>query len=144
MTIIKKEYVKSDGLVAEIEAQKIHQEMLEHFRSLSIDEFIREFIRTFRGMEFVKSCESIKGKMSILDIGVGAGQTSLYLALKGHKVTAVEPSPEFCSFVEFMAQKANVDIVIHESSLNMLISGMNLMSVSLMQVFIIVTIPLLP
>jgi SAM-dependent methyltransferase len=117
MTIIKHEYEKSAGLSAEIEVHKTMQDMLENYCGMSIDHFIGEYIGSFHGIEFVNCCRSLEGKLKILDIGAGVGRTSIYLALQGHDVTVVEPSPDFCVILELLAGKANLNITIHECSI---------------------------
>ncbi len=117
MPIIKHNYIKSDGLAAEIEVFKTIRETLNHYQSISVDDFIDEFAKSFHGMEFVNCCKSFSSGLKILDIGVGAGQTSIYLAMQGHDVTVVEPSPDFCTLMELLTRKANVNIDIHECSI---------------------------
>jgi SAM-dependent methyltransferase len=117
MPIVKHDYVKSAGLAAEIEVHKSWQKTLDHYHSAAIDDVIGEYARSFHGIEFIHSCRSLNGRLKILDIGVGTGQTSVYLAMQGHDVTAVEPSPHFCSVIELLARKADVNIMIHECSI---------------------------
>src|SRR5665213_2038399 len=47
-----------------------------------------ELIRDWRDLRF-----------RVLDIGVGRGESSVFLANLGHNVIAVEPSLEFCNLV---------------------------------------------
>lgn len=51
----------------------------------------------------------INGKR-ILDLGCGAGETSVYFALQGAQVTAVDISEEMISIVKQLAAKWNVDV----------------------------------
>lgn len=116
MSIIKHDYEKSAGLLTEIEVHKGQREMLDRYQTISIEDFVNEYTGNFHGMEFVHCCASFTGRLKILDVGAGAGRTSLYLALQGHDVTAIEPSPDLCSVMELLSRKANVDIAIHECS----------------------------
>jgi 2-polyprenyl-3-methyl-5-hydroxy-6-metoxy-1,4-benzoquinol methylase len=117
MAIIRHEFEKSAGLAAEIEVHKNRENLQEMYRDMSVDRFVAEYTGTVHGLEFVNCCAPLGGKLKILDIGVGVGQTSMYLALKGHEVTAVEPSPDFCLVLESMAKKANLNMAIHECSM---------------------------
>lgn len=60
--------------------------------------------------EFVKQFP--KRKLKILDIGVGRGESSVFLASLGHCVTSVEPSYDFCTLIALVKNKFNLDIKI--------------------------------
>lgn len=60
--------------------------------------------------EFVKTLPS--KKLKILDIGVGRGESSVYLATLGHSVTCVEPSYDFCTLIAYIKNKFNLDITV--------------------------------
>ena len=48
--------------------------------------------------------------MKILDVGVGRGESSLFLSSLGHFVFAVEPSEHFCQLIESAAGKFGVTV----------------------------------
>lgn len=63
-------------------------------------------------MEYPHILRSLDQKrLKILDIGVGRGESSVYLASKGHQVFSVEPCLEFCYLIEFVSRKFNLDIM---------------------------------
>jgi SAM-dependent methyltransferase len=64
-------------------------------------------------LEFVKRVGS-KDPLKVLDIGFGRGQTSLYLAQRGHEVHAVEPSPVLCEVLEKASAKYRLPIAIYQ------------------------------
>ena len=51
------------------------------------------------------------GDLNILDVGCGAGQSSVYLANHGHHVWALEPNFRFCNNIEKAAFKYSLNIV---------------------------------
>ena len=51
------------------------------------------------------------GTLNILDVGCGAGQSSVYLANHGHHVWALEPNYRFCNIIEKAANKYSLSIV---------------------------------
>lgn len=49
-------------------------------------------------------------KLRILDIGVGAGESSVFLAARGHEVFAVEPSADLCHTINAVSKKFSLAI----------------------------------
>lgn len=58
------------------------------------------------------SLSPVSGK-SILDLGCGAGETSVYFALNGAQVDALDISPEMVAVAERLAQKHGVSLKLH-------------------------------
>ncbi len=48
--------------------------------------------------------------LKILDIGVGRGESSVFLAHQGHHVFSVEPSIDFCNLISFIKNKFKLKI----------------------------------
>lgn len=48
----------------------------------------------------------------ILDVGVGFGHSSVFLAAQGHKVVAVEPALSLCELISGAAAKFNLDLEV--------------------------------
>lgn len=46
----------------------------------------------------------------VLDVGVGRGQSSMYLALQGYEVVAIEPNLRFCSILESEANRFGLHV----------------------------------
>ena len=67
-------------------------------------------------MRFItKSLGDLNGK-SLLDIGCGLGEASVYFALKGANVTASDLSPGMLDFAQALAKKNDVSINTHLAS----------------------------
>ncbi|MBS1970390.1 MAG: class I SAM-dependent methyltransferase [Bdellovibrionales bacterium] len=49
-------------------------------------------------------------KLKILDIGVGRGESSVYLASLGHQVFSIEPSKDFCRLIAQIKNKFSLNI----------------------------------
>lgn len=65
-------------------------------------------------MEYTNFFKSGK-KMRILDIGVGRGESSVFLASLGHEVHSVEPSAGFCDLVSQTAKKFGLNISVYQT-----------------------------
>jgi len=50
-------------------------------------------------------------RLKILDVGAGRGESSVFLAERGHQVYAVEPCEDLCELIALAAAKFNLDIV---------------------------------
>lgn len=50
-------------------------------------------------------------RLKILDIGVGRGESSVFLAERGHLVYALDPSPDFCTLIADAAAKFGLAVV---------------------------------
>ena len=50
--------------------------------------------------------------LDILDVGVGKGQSSVFLASKGHRVWAVEPNQRFCAILERKATEFSLPVKV--------------------------------
>ena len=121
MAIIKNDYLKTDGLQLEIDAiSTLLGDAVRQFESLSYEEFVEKFIIRHDGIEFKDCLKYLKEKSEILDVGAGYGQSSLFLAMQGHTVSVVEPSPEYCQCIETMSKKFGVTITSYESSIEAL------------------------
>jgi len=71
------------------------------------------FIESSQALNFHEACKDFLSFLptspaNILDIGAGAGQNAAALAKLGHRVTAIEPMPEFLSSAQTTYKDLNV------------------------------------
>lgn len=109
------DYVPSDKTLAEIvELDKMRNELLEKVDSSErMEDFCERFLTSVHGREYVEKTK-FSSKMKVLDIGVGRGESSLYLASMGHEVYAVEPSPALCDVLHIAANKYGFPLKIYQ------------------------------
>lgn len=111
--IVKCEYDKTPEHVCEM---KVCADIVKADNALSketlagytkLHQFLGSYIATGLGEEFVRSTNFINDgpRLRILDIGAGRGETSLYLADRGHHVFPVEPSYDFCQVMDYLADR---------------------------------------
>jgi SAM-dependent methyltransferase len=60
--------------------------------------------------EYSVLLQGLGENLKILDVGVGPGQSSAFLAMKGHRVWAVEPNPGFCRVLSYLRQNFQLDL----------------------------------
>lgn len=114
MPIIHHDYSKSDGLEKElVHIKNDFQNAIQSYKDTPVEKFIDDYFKWKNGMELADAFALLDPGSSVLDIGAGFGHSSVYLALHGHTVTAIEPSPEACACIEAMANKAERQIEIH-------------------------------
>lgn len=78
--------------------------------------FISWFEQNVLYADFLEALSTLPDNSRIMDVGAGLGYTSVYCALKGHSVVAIEPSPEFCDVIEKISGNVGVKIDIWISS----------------------------
>jgi ubiquinone/menaquinone biosynthesis C-methylase UbiE len=96
------------------EKQKIEQEFHDRWaKSIDLDSLlVNEAFEACPAAENHSAFESlapVEGK-KILDLGCGAGETSVYFALRGAQVTAVDISPEMIAVAKRLADRHGVKI----------------------------------
>ena len=114
-------YEKSVGLQQEIEALKQNKLNLELVASEgenlekypTPEAYCKSYLKHHAGLELEQYIKQFKPNCRILDIGVGLGQTSIYLAKQGHLVSALEPSPEFCEHLAIVANSYKLSLNIY-------------------------------
>lgn len=97
----------SEGVLKEIESLKKYKKFEKNINFLTIDEIINNWgfnVNNFNNIDLHTR------KLSILDIGVGKGQSSIYLASLGHEVWSVEPYIEYCNQIKAIAIKFDLKI----------------------------------
>lgn len=102
----------SRGVQLEVDALKSmadeHMDILEECTSLE-----KYITYSNAPIQYQFALERLLDKNAkILDIGVGRGESSLYLAGLGFNVFAVEPSADFCSLIEKACNKYKVNVTI--------------------------------
>lgn len=117
MGIIRHDFPRSEGLEKEMmlhDKSDGHQEVSLY---ATPEEFIRSWPNKLHQFEVETVSALFKPSSAILDIGAGVGHTSLYLARAGHRVTVVEPAYAMCRVIDLLAEKFNLDISIHQCSI---------------------------
>lgn len=123
MTIVRHAYEKSNELGDELDSiAKLVHNCMEEFGETPLRAFIETFTGTVQGMEFIDTVKLLGPHSEVLDIGVGFGQSSMYLATQGHAVTAIEPSPDFCRLLEHFSNNFNLAIEIHQCPIEAFVS----------------------
>lgn len=99
----------SIGVLKEIESLKKFKAYDINLNLLSFNEIIENWgfnLNNYNNLDLFSK------KLKILDIGVGKGQSSLYLASHGHEVWCVEPYIEYCYQIEMISKKFNFNIIV--------------------------------
>ena len=102
----------SSGVQLEVDALKSMAD--EHLNILEECSTLEEYVSYSNApMQYEFALDRLQDKNAkVLDIGVGRGESSLYLASLGFDVFAVEPSADFCSLIERACDKYMVNITI--------------------------------
>jgi 2-polyprenyl-3-methyl-5-hydroxy-6-metoxy-1,4-benzoquinol methylase len=118
MAVVEYSYEKSGALSEELDCleKKVHH-CMDEFGDWPLRRFIETFTRTVPGLEFVDAAALLDPRSEVLDVGVGFGQSSMYLAGLGHAVTAIEPSAPLCRFLDHFSNKFDLNIDIHQCSI---------------------------
>lgn len=107
----------SEGLRRENAAHdQLHLE--QHIREFpvrypSLDAYLAEYQRSLSGTRFLGSLPAIPARSRVLDIGVGQGGSSIALAARGHRVSAVEPNLSMCRYLERAAAVFGLELDIY-------------------------------
>jgi 2-polyprenyl-3-methyl-5-hydroxy-6-metoxy-1,4-benzoquinol methylase len=112
-------YNKSQALQQEIEAIRRSCEAAHFLEQAEVlqyptpETYIHEFVCGLDGLEFQQQAAHFSQPQRILDIGVGSGRSSICLAMQGHTVAAVEPSPDLCCRLEMAANLYQLPLTIY-------------------------------
>ncbi len=81
-----------------------------------VSSYTSDYFQTFWGLELKERIQP-KGKpKKILDIGVGRGESSIYLASLGFEVSCVEPSSAPCEIIQYISNKFMLPLKIYRCS----------------------------
>ncbi|MBW4519235.1 MAG: class I SAM-dependent methyltransferase [Scytolyngbya sp. HA4215-MV1] len=117
--VIYIDYDKSLALQQEIEAIRLSCEAAHFLDQAEVlqyptpETYVHEFISGLDGLEFQQQIQHFSTPQKILDIGVGSGRSSILLAMQGHRVAAVEPSPDLCQRLEMAANLYQLPLKIY-------------------------------
>ena len=120
MTLLNLSSKISDPLQVEIDAIELTREDLYN-KLLQSDvpcQYFNSFTKQIYGKEFTSRIDNFSKNrnLKILDIGFGHGESSLYLAHKGHTVHALEPSPLSTSILSQASAKFDLPIHIYQGT----------------------------
>lgn len=111
------DYDKGKGLEKEIE---VHRKQFATFSETEYlsnyptsESYFRDWVFSIHGIEFQKQIEKFSASCRVLDVGAGRGKSSIYLASKGHRVSVVEPSLEYCRLVKSAADLYGLSLTIY-------------------------------
>jgi SAM-dependent methyltransferase len=77
------------------------------------EDLVQSFLAEDAGFQYADALKVLPAGQRILDIGVGFGNSSLFLAAKGYAVSAVEPSEGMCEVIEKRAEKYGLSLDIY-------------------------------
>jgi SAM-dependent methyltransferase len=77
------------------------------------EDLVRGFLAEQAGEQYADAIKEIPKGSRLLDIGVGFGNSSLYLAAEGYAVSAVEPSEGMCDVIQTRAKKYDLGMDIY-------------------------------
>ena len=80
------------------------------------EDFVRDYGASAEGFEVERALRSVAAGGSVLDVGSGYGKAALLLALRGYRVTAVEPALAFCEYLERAARIYRLPVEIYHVS----------------------------
>jgi len=104
----------SAGVAAEEQAWEKYAEQNERLFYTSSPEEYAQSGDSVAPKHYCNLVGLIGDKSKILDVGVGAGQSSMFLVSRGHSVFALEPVKRFCELIERSAQKFGASVsVVH-------------------------------
>src|SRR5437879_1102522 len=110
----------SEGLRQEIEA---HEQATREWTDAGLQQtyatpevFFGTYMTSGEGMQYPAALRQVPLGARILDIGVGYGLTTIYLASRGYYVTAVEPAPSLCSILDRLARFYGFSIDIYNTT----------------------------
>ena len=117
--IIYLDYEQSEALKREIDVFQQVYGSLSVWESNYLSQcptpefYFRDYISRIEGLEFKRQIEKLSHCCKVLDIGVGQGESSIYLADQGYLVSVVEPSTELCKAIERVANSYNFSLNIY-------------------------------
>ncbi|HEY9672085.1 MAG TPA: class I SAM-dependent methyltransferase [Waterburya sp.] len=80
------------------------------------ESYFQEYLARVEGLEFQRQIDNLSHPCKVLDVGVGRGESSIYLALKGYSVSVVEPSPDLCKVIASFANLYNLSLNLYNCS----------------------------
>jgi ubiquinone/menaquinone biosynthesis C-methylase UbiE len=81
-----------------------------------VDSYTRDYFQTFWGLELKERIKSKAKPKKILDIGVGRGESSIYLASLGFEVFCIEPTFAAREIIRHISNKFSLPLKIYQCS----------------------------
>jgi SAM-dependent methyltransferase len=80
------------------------------------EDFFRHYAGSAEGRQLLQVLETVPQGARVLDVGAGYGIIPIYLASLGYQVSAAEPSPDLCEYMERAANLYGVPLSIYHIS----------------------------
>ena len=113
--IVRIEHEESAGLAREKQAHGKAFDPAEFDETFdTVEDFCRSFSDSVRNLELTERLGERGQSWKILDIGVGAGESSIYLSSLNHEVVCIEPTPVLCERIEHASQRFGYPMTIYE------------------------------
>jgi 2-polyprenyl-3-methyl-5-hydroxy-6-metoxy-1,4-benzoquinol methylase len=114
------EYDQSKELVHELESIKEYFQLdnVDTFigNISSIEDYYKRWMDDGGYSDLITLSKTFSQSLKIMDVGVGSGTTSTYLAHQGHHVTAIEPSMPLCLVMQELSSRFNLNMSIYSCS----------------------------
>src|SRR5207245_2120836 len=76
----------------------------------------RYYSSSAEGAQMREALKHVPRGAKVLDVGAGYGGIAIYLAAQGYRVTAAEPSPDLCAYIERVAAVYRLSLAISNVS----------------------------
>lgn len=97
-----------------VNEDSLSKEMVNLLFSCETPSQFVEMIDSQAPYEYFEIIKNLSTELLILDVGVGMGASSVYLAINGFNVFAVEPTKKYCDLLQFIASKFSLPISVFE------------------------------
>lgn len=107
------EYTVSAGMAEELRSHTPMPPEVFDASFPSLMAYMRSYVESVAAHEIIEMLREHPAPLHVVDVGAGSGRSSLLLAMLGHRVTVVEPSPPLCERIAYAAEKFRVPLEIY-------------------------------